>query len=103
LSGRDGFRALSAEARADERASDAVVLKRQTPGISVYCEWRQQLCKPQRRYTRSASGDPSTDASGEKSARLGAFWTASGEHRTRMIQATDAYDGVKIDRWKFEM
>jgi hypothetical protein len=64
---------LSAEARAGERASDVVVLKRQTPSVSVCCEWRQQLRKPRQRQMCSASGDPSSDASGEKSAQLGAY------------------------------
>jgi hypothetical protein len=93
---------LSAEARVGECASDVVVLKRQTPGVSVCCEWHQQLRKPRRRQTWCASVAFTTDASGEKSARLGAYWTAFGERRMRRIQAIDASDGVKIDRWKFE-
>jgi hypothetical protein len=36
---------LSVEARVGERALDVVVLKRQTLGVSVCCEWRQQLHK----------------------------------------------------------
>jgi hypothetical protein len=93
---------LSAEARAGERASDAVVLKRQTPGVNICWTRRQQLRWPRQRQTRCASVAFTTDASGKKSARLGAYWTAFVERRTRGPSSNRHVCWLEIDRWKFD-
>jgi hypothetical protein len=86
----------------EKEASDVVVLKRQTPSISVCWTRRQQLRWPRRQQTQCTSVAFTTDMSGEKSARVGAYWTAYVEHRTCGPSSDRRVYWLEIDRWKFD-